>query len=260
MAFILWIVWVVGLVFSLWLGYEIRNEKTKITDGQFLVLITLSIIVVGGIIVGKFAGMFFDAPGNSKNTMVDYILIIILTMIGMYITYMIGYTVLSLEDFDKLWQQIYFVVIFIVSVIGWTVFISGYNKNVEVVEQNVVASTEDRNLVYFCNVPVQSISGEISGSSILGTGGVSGSITTSDELSYWYTNENGDAFYDSANAQSSKIVFIGDDEKPYISIIGYETHRTTVDHNVNKERVETTGSWTQYVFYLPESIMQYNLG
>lgn len=257
MALILWIVWIIGFIVALFTAFEIRNPKTKITGNQFMIIVTLCIIIVGGIIVGKFAAMVLTSPEGYVMHMSDYAFIALCILMGMLFTYFAGYLIIGLYLFNKKWKQIYFVVVFILSVIGWTVVIQHCNKNVEVIEQSISTSSVDRPLVYFCNIPVQNIS---EASSSVGTGNFGETITTSDELSYWYLNGNGEAFYDSANAKTSKIVFIGNDEKPYVSIISYESQKITIDHNIVKKQVEVTGNWNQYVFYLPEAIMQYSLG
>ena len=106
---------------------------------------------------------------------------------------------------------------------------------------------------------MQEVSGEISGSSIVGSGSISGSISTSNELSYWYANENNEGEYDSVEASSSKIVFITEEEKPYLEIITYRTYTKTINHNNGREDIETDKVWKEYIFYLPEAIMQYSL-
>ena len=82
---------------------------------------------------------------------------------------------------------------------------------------------------------------------------------TSDEFSYWYANANNEGIYDSVEAKDSKIVFISDEEKPYLKIISYSTYRRKINHNNGRENVRTEEEWNEYIFYLPKEIMQYEL-
>ena len=102
---------------------------------------------------------------------------------------------------------------------------------------------------------MQNISGQISG----GRYRISGNISTSDELSYWYVNENGEGITDSVPANSSKINFIEDNEESYLNIITYRYTKKAINEKYEKERTMESKEWREYVFYLPASIMQYEL-
>ena len=73
---------------------------------------------------------------------------------------------------------------FIILIIIWTILIAKYQENVETKENTSVSSTVDYEFYYFCNIPVQKVSGDIDGSSFLGSGSISGDISTSEYLSY----------------------------------------------------------------------------
>ena len=139
----------------------------------------------------------------------------------------------------------------IISGAGWSIPIAKYNKNIEVVTATIAEEPEERQLLYFCNIPVQNISGKI--------GKYSGNISTTEELPYWYASESNEALYDTSTASKSKIIFIEEDEIPKVEITSYTKQTKTVNHNNGKEKIEILGTWEQYVFYLPEEIMQYEL-
>ena len=80
------------------------------------------------------------------------------------------------------------------------------------ITQTVVESEERRELLYFCNIPVQNTSGTISRSR--------GTIQTTDNLTYKIISKN---------------------------------------HNNGTEETTTEKTWAEYKFYLPKTIMQYNL-
>lgn len=260
-----WTLWFIGIAItivtriaiSILSNYDIFDNKWVKIIISFLVIIC--IFIVGGIIVGKWIGNFaFDwwSSCSMSELVVSIFFIIVTTIFGAIITYLAGYFILGLYHFD---DQTLYVIVFIVSIICWSIPICHYNQNIEYLNQTVVVSQEERQLLYFCNIPVQNVSGEISGSFILGAGNVSGKITTSDTLPYWYSNQNDEAIFDSASATDSKIIFIDDDESPYIEIIVYSDQTVSKNHNNGTEKVTTDKTWTKYNFYLPDSIMQYNL-
>ena len=119
------------------------------------------------------------------------------------------------------------------------------------ITQTVVESEERRELLYFCNIPVQNTSGTISRSR--------GTIQTTDNLTYWYLNENGEGTFDSALAENSNIVFLEESQSPYVEIVVYSTKIISKNHNNGTEETTTEKTWAEYKFYLPKTIMQYNL-
>lgn len=119
-------------------------------------------------------------------------------------------------------------------------------------ETNVVEQKQDtRELIMFNEIPVQNISGYSS----IGIG----SIYTTDEITYWYLNEQNEGLYDTAIADNSKIVFISDEEKPVVEIIEKQEQLITKNNNDGTETVEVIKKTYEYVFYLPESLKQYNV-
>ena len=117
---------------------------------------------------------------------------------------------------------------------------------------NVVEQKQDtRELIMFNEIPVQNISGYSS----IGIG----SIYTTDEITYWYLNEQNEGLYDTAIADNSKIVFISDEEKPVVEIIEKQEQLITKNNNDGTETVEVIKKTYEYVFYLPESLKQYNV-
>lgn len=261
-----WTIWFIGIAITIVtriaitiLGSNVNIYNNKAVKIIINLLIVICISIVGGIIVGKWIGNFAFS-GWSSFSMSGFVFeisfMIITTIIGAIITYLAGYFILGLYHF---YDQTLYVIVFIASIICWSIPIWHYNQNIEYLNQTVIVSQEERQLLYFCNIPVQNVSGEISGSFILGAGNVSGEITTSNTLPYWYSNQNNEAIFDSASATDSKIIFIDDDEAPYIEIIVYSDQTVSKNHNNGTEKISVSKTWTKYNFYLPDSIMQYNL-
>ena len=223
---------------------EARNKHTQIIMN---VLVIISIILVGGISNGKFLGIFVNVQ--------KIWIYIVLAIVPAVISYVIVFFGLSLYHFSKIISHIIFIVVFIISIIGWTIPICNYNRNIEEIEITTISSTEERNLLYFCNIPVQEVSGEISGSNF----NVSGNISTSDELPYWYINEKNEGKYDSSEATYSTIIFISEEENPHVEIISYSTDIKTINHNNGKEKTKNEKKWKEYIYYLPEEFKQYIL-
>ncbi len=139
--------------------------------------------------------------------------------------------ILGLYVLKELYLQIIFIIVFIFSIIGWSFPIYKYNLNIEKITLIILESTEERQLLYFCNIPVQETSGGVSGSFHSGSGNVFGDIATSDKLPYWYLNENGDGNFDYALPTSSKLIFIDDIQSPYVEIFTYSTQKISKNHN-----------------------------
>lgn len=265
-----WVLWFIGIVIVIGTRIAInklsRNvdvyNNNKIVQIVINLLVIICIVLVGGIIVAKWIGNFANVDMFScsiAENVIGITIVGILTIIGAAITYVVGFAILGLYHFDKRWLHICFVVVFVFSVIGWSIPICNYNRNIEKTTETIVEQKQERQLLYFCNIPVQEISGTISGSSFIGIGSVSGEITTTENLPYWYLNQNGEGIYDSVATTSSKIVFIEDNESPYVEVISYATQIITINNNNGTEKTATDKTWTEYVFYLPKAIMQYNL-
>ena len=236
---------------------EIRSLPLKIL---IYVLAIACIALVGGIAVANFLGTFVSSN--------DILLYILIAIIPSFLTYTVGTGILGLYHFEKIASHICFILVFIISIICFTIPIVEYERNIqrleeeiEKVEETVIESNETRDLLYFCNVPVQNVSGSIKGSFIIGNGTVSGKVKTSSELPYWYIDENNEGKYDSAIAADSKIIFIDEGEKPHIEIILYCTYTKKIDHNNGTEEIDSSSKkrWKQNVFYLPKEVMQYSL-
>ncbi len=269
---IFWILWIIGIVITIITKCSIKkslkpfkenigmwNEKTicsqvsqQGTKTKILLhlLVIVCIILVGGIAVAKFVGMFYTCSFLGQ---------ILIGIIPAFLTYMVGYMILGLWDFDDNRSQFCFVLVFIISILGWTILINNYNRNIEEVTEVTVEQTQERKLLYFCNVPVQEITGEVNGSSSILGGNVSGSIDTTHELTYWYVNESGKGLFDTSPANSSEIEFLEEGETPYVELLYYYQCKKRVDHNIDLETISEENRWTQYVFHLPKTIMQYTL-
>lgn len=222
------------------------ETKTKIL---LHLLIVVCIILVGGIAVAKFVGVFYEAPFGVQ---------ILSGIIPALLTYMVGYWILELDYFDDVRSQLCFLVVFIISILGWTILINNYNRNIEDVTEVIIEQTKKRELLYFCNVPVQKITGEVNGSSSILGGSVSGSINTTHKLTYWYANESGKGLFDTVPANSSEIEFL-EEGAPYVELLNYYQCKKRVDHNTGLESVSEENRWIKYVFHLPKTIMQYTL-
>ena len=265
-----WGLFLLGVVITIYTSIENRTyfeslyvqedqifDYEKIKDENPVIVLILAILsmicicLVGGILVAKFL-----AYGEVPMPIGGYILA---ALIPAVLTYACGYKIMGLRHFEDNSIQIMFVIVFIASIIGWTISITNYNRNIETYSETVIASEENRQLISFCNIPVQKISGQISGSISLGSGDISGNISTASELPYWYETSDGTSKYASVPASSSQIVFIEDGESPYVKVYSWCSQTVTINHNNGKESVDVVSSWQEYLFYLPKEITQYSL-
>lgn len=270
-----WVVWFLGWILVFITAVKIRKDHNP--DNWVNYSLTIAcIIIVGGIICAKFYAMAItwcinppteavsttaSDPGLALTilfTVLTILLVILAIIIPLYLTFLAGSGILGLYELENDKIQIAFIAIFIVSVIGWTIPMCHYNMNIET-ETVVESIEEDRQLLYFCNIPVQSVSGEVSGSSTIFSGSVSGSISTADNLPYWYVGKNDKGEYDSAAAVSSHLNFISDEETPHVKVIYYVQKEVTTNHNNGNVKSEEKTSWTEYEFYVPEAVMKFTL-
>jgi len=262
-----WVLFVIGIVITVgtriaiyFMTYydEDIDECNKISRILIHIFVAICINLVGGIIVGKWIGVidFSEVKG-----FLAWAGVIFGICFPVVLTYIVGSLIMNFDAFNEK-SNICFIIIYIISVIFWSISICNYNANIETnTEKNIINTKYERQLLYFCNVPVQKVSGNVKGSSTLGFGNVDGKVTTKDELTYWYLNEHGDGMYDTALTDNSIIDFIEEEDniEPYVEIIEYCDKKITENHNNGKISIEKNNLWTQYVFHLPKSIMQYNL-
>lgn len=262
-----WVLFAIGIVIAIGTRIAIYfitdyNECidgcNKITRIIIHILVAISIVLVGGIIVGKWIGTI---RFSEINGFLDWLITIVFGIcVPMILTYVVGSWIMNFEAFSEV-SVFLFIVIYIVAALGLSILIGKYNSNIDITTETIINTKQERQLLYFCNVPVQKVSGNVRGHSTLGTGRVKGDITTTDELTYWYLNETGEGMSDTALTANSLIDFIedGEDVDPYVEIIEYCDKKTTKNNNNGKVSIEKNNSWTQYVFHLPKDIMQYNL-
>ena len=256
---VFWVIWFIGIgitiVTRILISVLVMNEeeiydRTKLLQFVIHILVMICICLVGGIANAKWLGSLQNIKVGGY---------ILFGIIPACLTYFVGYWVLGLYHFDWCISQVIFVLTFMISIAGWFFPINEYNQNIEVVNEVVEVQKQERKLLYFCNIPVQEISGEVYGSTIFGSGGVSGDITTTENLPYWYLNENGEGIYDSVSANTSKLIFINDKEVPCLQIIDYCMKKVTINHNNGKKKSVDDKTWTEYHFYVPQEVMEYNL-
>jgi len=234
-------------------------DKSKVYQIVTISLMCLCIALVGGIANGLWMGSIL---GNVVGLNFGVILVALgfFGSISSCLTWFVGYLVLGVYKESRKWVIAIFVIVFIASIILWTIPITNYNQNIEYKEETGVSSTQEYNLYYFCNIPVQHVSGKVDGSSFFGTGSVAGKISTSEELPYWYDDGSGEALYASVSADDAKICFIQDGETPFVRIITHSKKEIKRDNNVGEETVTDETYWTTYEFHLPKEVMQYNIG
>lgn len=254
-----WYYWFVGIAITIItriginrLSYEKKEHFVwDNEDARFLMHIPVFICIslVGGIVVAKFLCSYVANP-NIKSHIVGMVF-------AGGLTYYVGWWILGLNHFEKSSSQICFVVVFIISVVCWTAQINNYNENIEKTTEIVTTSTVERKLLYFNNIPVQNVSGHIEGSSNIFVGSVSGNVKTTDEIPYWYIDKEGNGKYGKAPAASSTLNIASENDSPYLKITSYSKQEKTTNHNTGEEHVEVLTTWKEYIFYLPEEVMQY---
>lgn len=242
----LWKIWLIGLAITIVTSILIHT-KAKIHRFFVDILVVVDIAIVGGIAEGWAIGL------------AD------IYLLPAFLIWLVGAPVLGIfgEDQFRPFEIVLFILAFIIASACWAKPFTNYFNNFENINETIVVDEKEQQLLYFCNIPVQqvsgSISGDVSGSILWIDGEISGSISTSEKLPYWYLNENGDGKYNSVPTNSSKIKFIGEGEKPRVEVITYREQTRRINHNNGEEITAIESEWKEYIFYLPEAIMQYPL-
>lgn len=250
---IFWIIGIIITIITTCFLTKIKNTTRFLSDLeqktliQLHLLVLVCIILVIGIPVAKFVSMFCGEPLWVQ---------ILVGILPAGIAYEFLSIILELDEFEDKRSHFCFVLVSIISILGWTILINNYNRNIEEETKVIVKQTQERELLYFCNVPVQEITGEIHGSSSFSGGNISGSIDTTHELTYWYVNESGKGLFDTAPANYSEIEFF-EEGTPYVKILSYYKYTKIIDHNIESERKYEEKMWKHYVFHIPKTIMQY---
>ena len=220
------ILWFVGLVIAMVIGQIIRCIDFNRNKFSWLWWIPIipSVALAFGIPSGHLIELYIQILQYYNNkTIFEFFIAPISFLFLIVMTASIGYWILGLNEVERINEirdlinriPIIYACIFIIGTGIWAGIFNNYNNNIEHIQETITIR-EERQLISFCNIPVQEISGSISGSFVLGTGSVHGDISTSNELPYWYMNENGEGKYDSAIANNSKIIFFNDNQKSYI--------------------------------------------
>lgn len=246
--------------------FYINHEATKIYQIlQYIGLVVLHLSVmfciftIGGIIDAMWISNFLPLESWKELGFGGKILAVLVLAfiigIPVCLTYVVGAIVLGFEEFTKEYSHVIFLLTFVISICFWCNYINKYDANIETTTE-VIETTEERELIFFYEIPVQQVSGSVSGSSTIFSGSVSGDIFTVDTVPYVYLNSDGNGSWDSAPAKDSEIVFITENEAPKIVIVITTEKTIKIDHNVNESTVTDTKSWVKYYFYLPKSVVQ----
>lgn len=256
---VFWVIWAIGICITIGTRIAINKlvaygeeiyDKSNLMQTIMHILVMFCIFIVGGIANAKWLA-------SLQNINIwGYIMAGFLPAI---LTYIVGYFILGLYHFDCGLSKTIFILTFIVSIVFWFFPINKYNQNIEIVNEVVKEQKQENKLLYFCNVPVQKISGDVSGSSFFGSGSVHGDISTYDQIPYWYLDFNNQGSYSSVSADASKLIFIENQDTPMVKIIDCCLKKFSVNHNNGKKKVVEEKNWTEYHFYVPKEIMQYNL-
>ena len=261
-----WVLFFIG-IFMTWNSHYQINDYT--IDGRYPVkdcrkneqikmhfLVIGCIILVGGLASSGYIGFFTDFLAIFEEINNNIFLLIPIILI-----YMLCFQVLYLKYF-QLYSNIIFIIVFVVSIFGWITTIQNYkskiqnyNANIEYINGRTMKILEQREVLSLGKDTSQKITGEVNGSSNFFSGSVDGSISTSDEIPYWYVGKNNESLYDSVDARASKI--LPTSSSPRIEIIEYVKFTKEINHNNGKTYIQNYEPRIEYVFYLPKDKMLY---
>jgi len=260
-----WILWIVGVICTIVSVILFRiniKRDNELLDTIGVIFAEVGVALGFGIPAGAFIGSLIGL--KEIGFAVGFAVIIFVIEL---LLYLLLYGLICLQNFDNIFSRISIIVL-IIATIGFGIpkYMDGkqlleYNKNIEVMAPSSgPAWSHEYELLSFNNVPVQKISGELSGemsSNIFyGEGEISGSITTTDEIAYWYINKDGKGQYHTISPSVCYIIPVEDNVTPYVKVVTYRETQKTIDHNIEEESVEVLSEWKVYEFYIPKSLIK----
>lgn len=247
-----------------WLAIDEETFKVK-SPNHWINIISLHLSVmfciatVGGIIDALWMAPLWFGMKKVEFIGIEYIVLIagcvLFFVLPAFLTYVVGYWVMGLSNYTKKYSQIIFVVTFLVSIIFFCDYIGKYDTNIEITTETQQV-TEERELIFFHEIPVQDISGEVYGNFTRENGEVAGEIFSKDTVTYLYFNEEGKGEWDFAPVENADITFITEQDKPKVVIVTNVDKEIRIDHNSGKTEVLGENSWYEYHFYLPQALVQ----
>lgn len=193
------------------------NWKEKI----IVLLISISVFIVGGMTVGGVQAEF----KAMESGIWDIILVTILVAIC---TYGVGSWVLRFDRINRK-SRIFFIVIFLISILFWGYFLSMYYRNIETVEEKKLESKKVEEVVYF---------------------------SVKDSNINCLYSENGEEKYKCISVDNAKIDVDDNIEKPYVEIYSYTITKREINKNNGEETIKAKWETEEYSFYLNGEVMK----
>ena len=254
-----WILWIVGILCMVFSAILLYNEEKVV----YYIIAGIGIFLGFGTLAGRFIGYYIGL--NDIGSCVIGAIIIFVVEYGLYYWFYEEWA--GIDIFHNIFSIISIIILISGTIVfSFSGYISGhekleYNNNIEVMEPSSgPAWSHEYELLSFNNVPVQKISGELSGemnSNIFyGEGEISGSITTTDEIAYWFINKDGKGQYHTISPSVCYIIPVEDNVTPYVKVVTYRETQKTIDHNIEEESVEVLSEWKVYEFYIPKSLIK----
>lgn len=227
-----WIFYLVGLVITIITSClmdtcnDIFNNldvtsKLNWEEKIIVMLISISVIIVGGMTAGGFLAWFIVME-------IGILGIILLTAIVAIFTYGVGSWVLRFDVINRK-SRIFFKAIFLISILFWGYFLSMYYRNIETVEEKKLESKKVEEVVYF---------------------------SVKDSNINCLYSENGEEKYKCISVDNAKIDVDDNIEKPYVEIYSYTITKREINNNNGEETIKDKWETEEYSFYLNGEVMK----
>ena len=261
------IIWILGLLSAIAVGIYRRKKGAGIISD--LIVLICDMVTGGTLLAGYFYESFYrqDPAMEWMNSfMLSMCMIVMLIGIPAALILLVGCAIAAAgTSKNPIAMYVVCGVMLLVSAYGWFNIIKQNDETLIIqtyVEEEVI---QEREVAYFSHIPntviQQDTSGKVFGLTLFGNGIVYGSIDTdfvrSDELTYWYVNEEGNSCIDYAPAKKTSIVPIAENEKPYMKVVKYIEWQNIEDEKSGEKVTKKTGeTWIMYYFYIPEGYTQ----
>ncbi len=255
----LWKIWLIGIVIAIITRIAVtliygKNKQAYVGEFKEVIvqlLIIICIVIEFGMPIGELLGRLLDFTFS-----IDLLFAFVFAIA----TYFIAFLVLGLYNIKYKLMQILYLFAFALSVVAYTGQTVDYQRNVEEIPQKVLEETKTENLLYFCNISLQTLpTEEPEHFSLENVKSVLDNICKSNMVTYCYTDQKDTLLCDVAPKQCCRVTYIKSNQTPYVEIYSYYEYTKLIDHRNNTETIKknTEKRWNEYTFYLPASIIQY---
>ena len=235
-----WTIYFAGWIITVITAVLIRQDNWKVffnnldVTSRFnwkkviiIILISISVTIVGGMTAGEVIAELIVGKSGIID-IIDIINIILLTVMAAICIYGVGSRGLNFGKINKK-TRIFFIVIFIISILFWGPYLAKYYRNIEMIEEKKLESKKIEEVVYF---------------------------SVKDSNINCLFSEDGEEEYECISADNAKIDVDDNIEEAYVEIYSYTVTKKKINNNNGKEKITNEWEIREYSFHLNGEVMK----